>query len=320
MRDDDLQAAKRSFLYHLQRGDVADVRESLKNYPEFATLQERGRSMLHLAVGINDYTSKGREIMSMFLNRGVSVNDSAEDRVTPLHLAALVEHYSSKDRVSDLIYFGADITARDKDGRTPLHYAAQTGHNDTCEMLLSRGADATVVDEKGVTPLHLAARSGEMTKVRFLIKAGADLQAVTKEGKTVWDFAVDGGHDFNAQILKADALKQKVVQQKQAEAIASPPDPWKLLAPDRVAQAVTEKALGYKLTEIFNFGARTYTQITQNISTQAESVAVKTFDEFTDKTVIEKAFQNLERLGGTAEERQISGPIVEKPKRNLKLT
>lgn len=321
MRDeDDKQAAKRSFLYYVRRGDVEDVRSSLKNYPEFAQLQEGGRSMLHLAVGISDYSTKCREVMAMFLNRGVEVDNAAEDGVTALHLASLINYYNAKDRVSDLINFGANDRARDRDGRTPLHYAAQGGHSDIMELLLARKVEVNLPDEKGVTPLHLAARAGDNGLQKQLMNAGADLQAVTKEGKTVWDYAVEGGHDYQAQVLKAEAGKQKAAQVQQAEAAANPPDPWKLLAPDRVAQAVTEKSLGYRLTEIFNFGARTYTQITQNLSTKTESVAVKTFDEFDDKTAIEKAFRNLERLGGTAEERQISGPIVEKPKRNLKLT
>jgi len=40
-----------------------------------------------------------------------------------------------------LIAKGADLEAKDKDGSTPLHIAAQCGHRKVVELLLQKGAD-----------------------------------------------------------------------------------------------------------------------------------------------------------------------------------
>ena len=55
------------------------------------------------------------------------------------------------------------------------------------------------------------------------------------------------------------------------------------------------------------------------INYSSEAVVMKTFDEFSDKTPIEKAHAALERLGGVADNTLIGCPMLEKPKRNLKL-
>ena len=190
---------------------------------------------------------------------------------------------------------------------------------------MKQGASVNEPDEMGVTPLHLAAARGDADVINAFLSMGADIHAVTRNGKTVWDFAVDGGKDYQAQVLKAEAsARKRVAAEKQVEVervqvAEKTRDPWTLLSPDRVAFTTVEKAIGYKLTEVFNFSARTYTQVTHNLNSKAEASAVKTFDEFTDKTPIEKAHAALERLGGTAQESLISGPVLEKPKRNLKL-
>lgn len=54
---------------------------------------------------------------------------------------------------------GADAQARDRDARTPLHWAAASSDNPAVvEALLAVGADVAAQDDDGVTPVHLAAR------------------------------------------------------------------------------------------------------------------------------------------------------------------
>ncbi len=325
-RDNDIR-----LLNAVTRGDAEAARALLVSGADPFVTDAQGRPAAHIAIQRDDYNYKnGRELVAMFLNRGVDVNAKDTQGVTLLHHAVQEKDYSISYKMSDLVKFGADVNARDNAGRTPLHWAAMQGYKtEGVSFLINAHVEVNVADEQGVTPLHLAAARGDADVIAVLVKAGADMHAVTKNGKTVWDFAVEGGMDYQAQVLKADAAQQRRDREKKAaerqlaeevkQAERKPADPWQLLSPDRVAFSATERGLGYRLTEIFNFSARTYTQITHNIGTKSEAVVMKTFDEFSDKTPIEKAHDALERLGGTAEKTLIGGPMLEKPRRNLKL-
>lgn len=52
------------------------------------------------------------------------------------------------------------VNARDKEGRTPLHIAAQKNLRDTALLLLNRGADLTLKDSSGKTAADLAREKG----------------------------------------------------------------------------------------------------------------------------------------------------------------
>ena len=60
---------------------------------------------------------------------------------------------------------GADVNAKGKYGRTPLHYAASRGLKKIIELLIAQGADVNtkieVGDYKGQTPLDLAEEVSE---------------------------------------------------------------------------------------------------------------------------------------------------------------
>ena len=57
------------------------------------------------------------------------------------------------------------ISAKDKDGKTPLHYAAYFDHNDIAELLIAKGADVKAKDREGFTPLHWAAGEWEVAEL-----------------------------------------------------------------------------------------------------------------------------------------------------------
>lgn len=58
-----------------------------------------------------------------------------------------------------LIRLGADVHAREVNGRTPLHDAATNGHPDVIDVLVRHGADIEAVDGQGMTPLMCGAIS-----------------------------------------------------------------------------------------------------------------------------------------------------------------
>jgi ankyrin repeat protein len=54
---------------------------------------------------------------------------------------------------------GADVNARDNNGVTPLHIAAENGNCDLVSILIANGADVNVKDKAGESPLARARKS-----------------------------------------------------------------------------------------------------------------------------------------------------------------
>ena len=64
--------------------------------------------------------------------------------------------------------------------QTPLHLAAQMGHQDTLSILLKYDADVDIevhTDENKQTPLHLAAERGMTNIIKLLLEHNAEINA-----------------------------------------------------------------------------------------------------------------------------------------------
>ena len=60
---------------------------------------------------------------------------------------------------------GADVTARDGNGNSPLHLAALHGHLDRVRALLDRGADANATNIASATPLLYGITNAEIVRL-----------------------------------------------------------------------------------------------------------------------------------------------------------
>ena len=89
---------------------------------------------------------------------------------TPLIYAAWRGNAGLVERI---VADGADITARDQEGKTALHRAAERGHGDIVALLLARDADANVAAADGATPLMEAAAGGHAGIASLLVQRGA---------------------------------------------------------------------------------------------------------------------------------------------------
>ena len=103
--------------------------------------------------------------------------------MTALHRAEYVE------AVVALIVEGAFLEARDRAGRTPLHWAAMKKNMETVNALIDAGADLNARDNyRGYTPLHWAAIGSKNDEVvSALLMAGADPNARDNEGDLAYD-------------------------------------------------------------------------------------------------------------------------------------
>ncbi|KAM3874406.1 histone-lysine N-methyltransferase EHMT1 [Diretmus argenteus] len=78
--------------------------------------------------------------------------------------------------------------------RTPLHAAAETGHQEICHMLVQAGANLNMCDEDQRTPLMEACENNHMETVRYLLRAGASATHKDVEGFTCLHLAAKSGH------------------------------------------------------------------------------------------------------------------------------
>ena len=140
---------------------------------------------LFLAVG---YEGMDRRIAELLVDRGANVHARDADGRTPLHVAA-----SGRDKVhvALLLERGAEVNTRDDVGRTPLHEAADCLQIRQMKFLPSRGADANRRDNRGETPLHIALRRGEESHVRVLLDHGAEVNTRDDKGRTPLHEAAD---------------------------------------------------------------------------------------------------------------------------------
>ena len=71
-----------------------------------------------------------------------------------------------------------DIDWKDKDGRPPLSWATEKGHEAIVKLLLETGkVDVDWKDKDGRTPLSWATEKGHEAVVELLLKAGAEVNS-----------------------------------------------------------------------------------------------------------------------------------------------
>jgi uncharacterized protein len=96
---------------------------------------------------------------------------------TKLHyVAADLPQEQHADEVARLVRAGCDPNAQDKQGWTPLHFAAQEWSEGSGRTLLDNGAIVDATDGQGNTPLGRAvlASQGRGEVIQLLLHAGAD--------------------------------------------------------------------------------------------------------------------------------------------------
>jgi len=164
-----------------------------------AVRQERSvAGLLKEAIAENDL-EKVRKIVDAEGFSGMNDRD-AELRFTPLHHAC----YSGGGALVELLLsHGADVSARDKMGGTPLHIACaesyDQGPEDKREVvshLITHGADVNAQDDNGTAPLHQACFHGEFHLAHFLLDHGADGTLPDSTGETALDIIVENDNDY----------------------------------------------------------------------------------------------------------------------------
>ena len=156
------------------------------------TRDERGQVGLFLA-----FRSGSLEVAQVLAAHPQLQVDAANSLgETPLMMAALRGRLEWCGRLLDL---GAKI---DRDGWTPLHYAATGPEYRVVELLLNRGAAIDALSPDRETPLMMATRFGSEASVGLLLSRGAATGLRNARGQRAADVARSVGRDALAERLE----------------------------------------------------------------------------------------------------------------------
>ena len=131
--------------------------------------------------------------------KGIQIDIHNHAGETPLMMAALK---GEVDAAAALVARGAAVQ---KDGWSPLHYAATGGNAAIVKLLLANGARLEARSPNGSTPLMMAARYGNEEAVDALLAAGGDRTLKNDLGMDASAFAASAGRERLAARLKPGA-------------------------------------------------------------------------------------------------------------------
>ncbi|KAG5336685.1 ANK1 protein, partial [Acromyrmex charruanus] len=126
----------------------------------------------------------GLKVLQTLLEFGADVNAKDEDGRQPILWAASA---GSVEAVLALARAGGSAAAgtSDKDGLTALHCAASRGHARCVEVLVNLcGSHPDYVDDNGCSALHYAATLGHADATALILKLGADPNRQDRKGRT----------------------------------------------------------------------------------------------------------------------------------------
>ncbi|MFA6527391.1 MAG: ankyrin repeat domain-containing protein [Candidatus Babeliales bacterium] len=201
---------------------VASLKEDIKNCPkngvgnattggavsESGETKEQKEPLEHCSAA-REETPKGQfftavtrghlgTIESLIKSKKVDINVKFKPYFTSaLHIAADRHLFKVVQLLREL---GADVELQDKDGRTPLFIAVESGtatqeeKNEKLEIvkfLAKNGANVNACNMNKETPLHFAAKNGWLEGATLLVKHGADVDAKNLKEETPLFLAIN---------------------------------------------------------------------------------------------------------------------------------
>ena len=233
-------------------------------------------------------------------------------------------------RLRELVAGGAKLNIRCNyrycvflDGKqlTLLHLAVLSRKTNVVKYLIAEGVPIDAIEPSRMcTPLHVAAHMGHDTDVKeiieILLKSGANPKCVDKSDDTPADIARRMRHYEAATVLEAHVLptspSASTGSEDKKDTLASE---WSAISTTRVSHSDPANEIGYKLTDIFDFKSRERIRILQNAATKQEVMESTHFDEISEKSVLQEAFNELIRLGGQPDK----GALIDKLGKSARL-
>ncbi|XP_046634899.1 serine/threonine-protein phosphatase 6 regulatory ankyrin repeat subunit B-like isoform X2 [Daphnia pulicaria] len=205
------------------------------------------------------------------LEKGADPAISDKNGVTPLHWAAYFE--TTTDIISRILKrFLVDINCRDVNGSTALHYAIMASNVITARCLLKKGADPTVRDNKGYTPLHIAAEMDKDSDILNLLVSNEKVdinETTSQDRRTAVHLAIIKSNVTAAHFLLSNGANPSV-----ADKYGRTPLHWAaLLAKDMNIVALLLNHKGTNVNYLDNEGNDALHYAMKNIHGLSERIA-----------------------------------------------
>ncbi|KAJ4153661.1 hypothetical protein LMH87_010141 [Akanthomyces muscarius] len=124
----------------------------------------------------------------------------------PSHAMFRAVRNGHENIVRFLINSRADLSRKDQEGRTIIHYAVECRKLSITQMLLEHLEDGALLnarDASGSTPLHIAIQLGDINTAAMLLELGVDTHVANNDGDMALDLAIDAGSLALVQLLAA---------------------------------------------------------------------------------------------------------------------
>ena len=132
-------------------------------------------------------------VLCLLVTSGGLAQEPVPEPTAPPWPQGLISAIKANDlpAVKESLEKGAEVEARNKNGGTPLMFAAQFSSTpEIVTLLLAKGAEIEARDNGGWTPLmYAAAASSTPEIVTLLLEKGADALAKDEDGKKAIDHA-----------------------------------------------------------------------------------------------------------------------------------
>lgn len=143
----------------------------------------------------------GYRVVAFSILLGQSTTAFAQVAPTPTELAGFTGLFAAAARgegarVAQLVRDGADVSARDGYGRTPLHVAAYARKHDAMRALVKAGADPNALERDRYDIVTIAAVADDLPTLKVALAIGASAKNVTSRyDGTALIAAAHLGHD-----------------------------------------------------------------------------------------------------------------------------